>query len=368
MFALRALAAGRGTSMPCSFRLDQWTQSQWDAMVDSFDWASLYQRWQFGEIRSRGSGRSVSRAALLDDSGRPLVMAQFRIKRLSPTRVGVAEADWGPLLHYRDEIERIEQPLRMFLEAARRHYCTEQGLEVRLQPRSTIHPEKDARLVAILESCGYRRSPHARIHRTYVLDTSQDIEQIRKNFHQKWRNQLNAALKADLRVDCGCDDAYFNRFGRLFTELVHHKRFSGGLPTAVVREMMPALAAEGRLFIHVAADQHRDLAASICVACGDTLLYLFGASSMEARRSGRPGYLLQWKHIHLARSLGMRWYDTGGLAMESEELNRFKQRMGGHYVVFPGQMTCTLHPARSWLYRVAESGYRGLMSLRSSAT
>jgi lipid II:glycine glycyltransferase (peptidoglycan interpeptide bridge formation enzyme) len=346
--------------MGLSFEVDAWGADAWDGMAEGFGQASFYQSWHYGKLHARGPFRRASRAVLSVD-GKCVVMAQFQLKRL-PLGPGVAESYWGPVFDPATLTDR-PQLLREFLARAKQEYVGRRGLDLRFTPRGTLSAQNDAILRDVLVESGFRHNDGARPYKTSVLDVTRELAVIRKALDQKWRNQLNVAEKAGMTLEVGQSPEMFDRFYKLYEEMWAKKRFGTGVRVPVIRKIHSALPAGRGLRITIAKDGEQDVGATVCAVCGDTLLYFLGATSSELRSNSRPGYLMQWSHITFAKEAGLKWYDTGGIPDDAPDIVRFKTRMNGTIVEFPGLFEAPSGAGSSRLYSIAEKGYRRLRRL-----
>jgi lipid II:glycine glycyltransferase (peptidoglycan interpeptide bridge formation enzyme) len=163
-----------------------------------------------------------------------------------------------------------------------------------------------------------------------VIDLAPPLDKLRSNLDQKWRTDLNRALRGEARVTRSADPADFARFQPLLADLADKKGFR-------TRQDADFFAAAARhdadsFLIHLAWAGDELLGGHVGAFTGDTAVYLLGATT-SAGRDARASYLLQWSVIEHARERGFAWYDLGGVdAGENPDVYRFKKRMGGREV------------------------------------
>ncbi|MBX4191229.1 MAG: peptidoglycan bridge formation glycyltransferase FemA/FemB family protein [Candidatus Doudnabacteria bacterium] len=110
------------------------------------------------------------------------------------------------------------------------------------------------------------------------------------------------------------------------------------------------------LKILLAEYQGKPLASMILTIFGDTAVYLHGGTSLAMKEAMAP-YVLHWEAIKLAKSLGLKNYDFGGIAPHSEErhawagITRFKKGFGGFEVVYPGSFDLIYSPVWYNIYK-----------------
>ncbi len=347
--------------MKYRFVTDQWTVEKWQSLASGFSGMNIYQTWHYGALHSRGPFRSVSRAAVFVNSCIQ-VMAQLRIKTIPLCNIGVAEIEWGPLWHSENPTQS-EPALCAFLEGLRIEYCDKRKLEVRLKPRSTMAADGDARLIQILEDQGFHRNINVRQYLTCILDLSCSLDVLRKNLHQKWRNQLNKAERSELTAEFGNSCEYFDRFYAIYRNMWAEKRFPTGVRVPIIQQLQKCLLPSERFLITLVRDGQEDVGATVCASIGNTVLYFLGATSPFLRRNCKPGYLLQWLNIQKAKEMGRRWYDAGGFNDDNPDIARFKRRMNGTVVQYPGQFDIMPGQSLSRLYLLVESSYRKIRRL-----
>ncbi len=83
------------------------------------------------------------------------------------------------------------------------------------------------------------------------------------------------------------------------------------------------------------------VAMAVMVGFGDTMYYLYGASTQEHKEVMAP-YLLQWQAMVDAKNVGYRYYDFWGVAPDDSSthplagVTRFKKGFGGEVITYPG--------------------------------
>ncbi|MCA9419002.1 MAG: GNAT family N-acetyltransferase, partial [Candidatus Omnitrophica bacterium] len=265
--------------------------------------------------------------------------------------VGVAEMEWGPLWRIESGEAGLEELTRFFHEL-KEELCGKRKWEVRLYPHST-HPHGLDQTVQemLMEQSFQQVIDETHNYDTVMIDLSKDLETLRSELHQKWRNLLKKAEKSDLVVESGRDVDHFDRFLRLYEKMRKTKDFPTGVRVPVIREMQAVLPESERFLVSVAVEDGRDVGATVCAMTGTRMLYFLGATDPEYRGSA-PGYLLQWQNMQIGKQSGIRWYDLGGLV--SEGVSRFKVRMGGEQVSFPRRFVAKPGAWRSSLFEFAE--------------
>ena len=345
-------------------QIDKMSREEWTQGCASFACDNIYQAWDYGEAHNVGSCREVSRAALIYN-GKPVVMAQFQIKRLPVAGIGVAEAHWGPLWHF-EAGSTGESHLIEFVGGIREEFSVHRGLNLRFEVRGVANKEQNDRMASILTDQGFRLKSDMRAYRTVILDLTQSLDQLRSSLNGKWRNALNKAEKAGLEAECGSTAQHFERFLKIYEEMWAQKRFPTGINMEAIRTFHLNADESSKLLIWNIRDGGCDVASGVFSAMGDTMLYFLGATSPHMRKDSNPGYLIQWLNLRRAIEIGLHYYDVGGLTdLPDSGVDQFKIRMGGSRVVFPGWFEAA---TTSWSHRayfLFENGFRTARSLIS---
>lgn len=319
------------------FVVDKFTAQEWTTYGKLFTGNNIYQTWSYGEAHSQGWLYSVSRAVLFQGD-RPMVMAQFRIAKIPCIGIGIATADWGPLWHYDDNRSSAEDYLSEFLSEVRNEYGVKRGLQVRFDPRSTFIKDQDARLSQIFEQQRFFANPNVRPYRTIILDLEQDLDVLRKNLHGDWRKHLVRAERPGLLVEFGSSVELFDRFRKIYDEMWGKKTFETGVNYNARRRMQNIAPEDELVMIWLFRHGEQDIGAGGFSALGNTMLSFLAATSPNAPKHANSGYLMHWLGVCKAKELGLRWHDLGGVTdIPGNEIDKFKKRMNGTYVMFPGR-------------------------------
>ncbi len=340
--------------MSLKFAIDPFTASEWRDSCGLFENYNLYQTWDYAEIHSPSTpSRGVLRC-VASRGGKPVVIGQFRIKKIPLIGAGVAELEWGPLWHVGKQQDGLEE-IEFFFREAKHEICSRRKLELRVYLDTTYPHELDDSLNKTLNRLGFDLAlSETRNYDTVILNLSKDLPDLRRGLHQKWRNLLKKAENSVMIVESGRDIQFFDRFVRLYDAMRKVKDFPTGVRIPHIREMQGTLPSTEKFLISIAVENGRDIGATVCAMTGQRMLYLLGATDPE-HRGNAPGYLLQWKNIQFGKENGMKWYDLGGLV--SEGVSRFKVRMGGEQVAFPRRMIAQPDFIHSTLFHLAEKGF-----------
>lgn len=332
--------------------IDEFSNREWDQICESFTSNNIYQSGLYGELHCKGIFRSCSRIAIFNDQ-MVKAAAQLRIIKVPGFQIGVADIDWGPL--FDSSSEESFYYLEALLNEMSNEFCLKRHLQMRIRPRAILSLyNMDEKLHRQFEGHGFTKTP-TRPYHTVLINLEKPLETINAEFHSKWRNQLNIAMRGGLKHEYGNSIEYFDRFYTIYKEMWKKKRFPTGVRMNIIRKLQNELPLDKKLLITIVSDGQRDIGATVCAVYGDTMLYMLGATSPDLRNDSRPGYLLQWLHIQKAKELNMKWYDLGGYDDNVESIARFKKRTNGLQVIYPGQYENAVFNSNIKIYNMCEN-------------
>ena len=160
----------------------------------------------------------------------------------------------------------------------------------------------------------------------HVLRLSGDVDADLGCIHSMHRRNANTARKRGVQIRSGTELEDLKTFYRLHLET----RSRQGMPVQpwsffeAVRELV---LNQGMGFILLAYKDQECLAAAMFLHWGDTLVYKYGASSMEGLRL-RPNDLLFWEAIRWGSENGYSHLDFGRTDFDNSGLREFKSRWG----------------------------------------
>jgi lipid II:glycine glycyltransferase (peptidoglycan interpeptide bridge formation enzyme) len=166
-------------------------------------------------------------------------------------------------------------------------------------------------------------------YRTFVLDLSPSLDELRKKLDAKWRNKLSGAEKNNLKVVAGNGPQEYQAFSQLYYQMRQRKNFETTVDAEEFRRIQENLAEPHRMRILICENQGTPVAGLVVSAMGDSAIYLLGATSDSGLHT-KGAYLLQWTMIRWLKENGIRWYDLGGIDPDGNPgVYSFKKGLSG---------------------------------------
>lgn len=306
---------------PLHIEIDNIDKAGWDKLITQFEDASIYQTWSYGN----SAERSISHI-ILKEGNEILGCCQVELRRALFRKIGIADIHWGPLCIKKDGMFNTNV-LSYMIRGIKEEYAIKRGYFLRIWP----HAKGDSKeiLRRILESEGFNVNPLERPYRTFILDLSPPVEELRKNFLQKWRNCLNKAEKNDLSIVEGTSDELYKAFLRLLGQMVERKKFKTLVDYQQYRSIQMNLPESLKMKIMICESGNEPVCAVICSAIGNTGIYLLGATGQKGLTLN-GSYILQWRMIQWMKEKGILYYDLGAHNPERNPgVYHFKQGIAG---------------------------------------
>jgi hypothetical protein len=303
--------------------VDAADKTQWFEVTREFTDANLFQTWPYEVVRS---GPANVSHLLLKHNGSVVAAAQTRIVRLPYLRFGMAYIRWGPMWQKQNGTPDKEV-FRQIVRALRNEYVCRRRLAVRLLPH--FFDDDNGSYRRVLEEEGYVLQDGNGQYKTIIMDIRPSMEQLYRGLHQKWRNCLNSARKHGLELLEGHDEALFEAFEPIYSEMQDRKQFVNYNDFSQFRRIQNELPVADKMKIVLCKVEGEVCAGAICSALGDTGLYLFGATSNRGMKTN-GSYLVHWRIIEWLKQLGCQWYNLNGInPLKNQGTYRFKSRLAG---------------------------------------
>jgi len=196
----------------------------------------------------------------------------------------------------------------------RHEYAKRCGLLLRVIPNEVEGMGTEAR--AIMESEGFHHAVHSlRQFRTYLLDLTPPIEELRKRLSRMWRKNLRFAENQGIQIVRGTGEDLLKILNGLYQKMLARKRFVPGIDIreyAAIQRDLPDLL---KMRIIVCEFERRPVSALATSFIGNKGIALLAGTTTQALEL-RSSYLMHWSMIKWLKECGLRWFDLGGLTLK----------------------------------------------------
>ena len=315
--------------------VDRCTPAEWADMLDLFADANIYQTHAYGAVRWGGENLSHM---VLRRNGDVVAMAQLRILRPARLPFGIAYLRWGPLFR-RNGAPLDGEAVSRMAAALEQEYVVRRKLLLQVVPQVAIGSDEAAVLQAGL--CQFQSDAGVRgdSERTFLLDLSPPLDELRRRLDKKWRNQLTSSEKRGLRIVSGTGSQDYAMFSALYRQMRQRKTFETTVDVDEFARIQQALPERHRLRVMIAYEGEVAIAGLVISAMGDTGIYLLGATG-DAGLNAKGAYLLQWSLIAWLKENGCTRYDLGGIDPASNPgVYHFKKGLSGADVAYLPALT-----------------------------
>ncbi len=275
--------------------------------------------------------------------------AQLLLRRPRLFPWAFAYAPRGPILENWTPaaVEAFTTDLRTAVSRSRRRVS-----HVRIEPEIELNGpiDVDGELRSALRRNGWRTATPIQPPRTRQVDLTPDEAALWGALRKKWRQYVNKARKADIRVvDAGVER--LPEFYEIYRETARRAGF-------VIRTygsylgVWNAFAKLGmaRLLIAEGPDGV-GLATLFLLRVGNRVVEPYGGMT-EVGAQSRANYLLKWEAMRTSREAGAVSYDMWGISHEGIE--HFKAGFGGREIKYVGAWDLVLDPAGRLAYDSAQ--------------
>jgi lipid II:glycine glycyltransferase (peptidoglycan interpeptide bridge formation enzyme) len=314
--------------------VDHITESEWSNALKLFSDASVYQALPYGIVR--WGTNSLSHLVVRKNDS-IVGLAQITIIKVPLIKAGIAYVPWGPLWRTRQEMDHAIN-FQNVIHALKWIYADRRGFFVRIAPN--CFRERADEVIPLLEREHFIKANET--YRTFVLDLSPRLDDIRKALDPKWRNQLNGAEKNNLAIVEGDELSFYDTFIKLYRQMRGRKQFNTAVDIDQFRIIHDRLKGNDKLHILVCKHEGEPIASLVCTTFGDTGTYLLGATG-DRGLTLKGSYLLQWHMIKRLKESGYRYYDLGGIDPSANPgVFHFKAGLNGEDLHHIGQYeVCT---------------------------
>ena len=280
----------------------------WYSSLGEFEDANIYQTWNFAALTQ--NEKVVKHLAIYADQNL-IGLVLVRIRTAPILHRGIAYIFNGPVWQKKNQENSIEILSDIFV-ALRQRFVVNQKHLLRINPY--IFSDKISNF-DFIENIKFKRVEKIRQYQTLVLYLDKDLDEIRKNFKQKWRNCLNRSERNGLEIIEGNDPELYKDFLNIYNQMIMRKKFKEFVNPYRMGKMNEELDEEYKLNTFIAYKDKLPVAGIIGSAIGNTGIYLLGASN-EIGMKNKGSYLLQWEMIKWLMQRGCKRYDLGGINLD----------------------------------------------------
>jgi len=187
---------------------------------------------------------------------------------------------------------------------------------------------------AVLSFKNWPKVQYSSGYKTILVDLSPELNEIRSNLKQKWRNILNKSEKTDLTVKVDTNLDCLGTFLSQYMSDRMQRRYVGASP-----KFLSALAKYTGMHdecLLLMASINDEIVASILIfqhAHGAT--YQCGWTTPHGRDKGAH-HLLLWHAIGELKNRGITDFDLGGYNDDTDGIRKFKEGLGGQNIALIG--------------------------------
>ena len=329
---------------------------EWQKIAAALPYGHALQSGAWGEFKSRW-GWSARYWVLDEGKNGEVNAAALVLKRAIPfTPFSILYAPKGPMLDYTNLALR-PRVLAQLEQLAQR----ERAILIKIDPDVPLatgydpaepHPVGQA-FVEELQGRGWLFSQEqVQFRNTVLLDLTRSEDELLAAMKQKTRYNIRLAAKKEIVIRPGTP-ADFPVLVEMYRETAARDGFTIR-PTAYYLDAWQTFYGDGLAQPLLAEFEGEPVAGVMLIRSGNTVLYMYGAST-EKERPRMPNHLLQWEAIRWAKAQGATFYDFWGAPDEFVETDRmwgvwrFKEGFNGQVVQTIGAWD---YPARPRLFRL----------------
>ena len=297
------------------------SRERYNSIRDRIPFTNIPQEWDYGEVKKSVEGWKILRGIIRSDKIEVGVV-QILIKK----KCGIALAvrlNRGPL--FLEAYDCVENHV-ISMKIIRKHFG--HFIPILYAPNITHLPEN---IIALTEN-GWKQW-NAFGYETGIIDLARSVDDIRKDLHSKWRNQLKAAEKFHPEVKTD-----FGRFEEILTIYANSQKEKGfeGISEKILKGLKKLKENPLRLFYITDAD-NLIIAFDIFYVTKNFALYFVGWNDSEGRKM-YVNNLFLFNAIEVFKAEGTRWLDLGGIDyIDTEENARFKDGMKPKHIRLAGE-------------------------------
>lgn len=297
------------------------SRQRYNKIIHSAVFSNIPQAWDYGLVKKTVEKQGLMRGIIRYEN-QDVGAVQILLKRIGGI-TAAARINRGPI--FLKEYDNLENHLKA-LQMVRRKII--HPIPIVYAPNIDYSPEN----LEGLYKCHWKQWDSFG-YETGIIDLSKPLEEIRREFDSKWRNQLKASEKKSLTIKKD-----FTRFDEIISIYEASQKEKGykGIPSSILFGLMQL--EENPLHVwYITNDSDRIIAFDIFYSTSVFGLYFVGWNDDEGRKLYANNYLL-YNAVMMFKENGARWFDLGGIDyINTEENARYKDGMRPKHVRLVGE-------------------------------
>lgn len=323
----------------------------WDNFLKGSEFDYFLQTWDWADFQEKGLGKKVWRLGFYE--GNNLVGVSLCIEELSKFGRFVY-CPRGPILDWDDVSLRssIVSELTNF-------FRTTKHVFLRIDP--AIKDNKGPVSHELLRYGFQDAVTFIQVERAWMLDVKdKSDEDLLAGMRKNSRYYLRKAEKSGVKVRISTEAGDLKIFTEMIGRMAERKGFAS-FPSGYFEKQFNYLCKKQILKVLIAEHKKVPVASALIAFYGNEGSYLHAASEPEYGKL-QASYLLQWKAIRYARSLGLDRYNFWGVVEDKNYhpghpdfgYSNFKKGFGGYLEVYMRTKDYPFLPVRYNLVRIWE--------------
>ncbi|MBL7142017.1 peptidoglycan bridge formation glycyltransferase FemA/FemB family protein [Patescibacteria group bacterium] len=320
--------------------IEIFSQKTWNDFIIT-NKGQFLQSWQWGDFQEK-LGRKVWRLGIKNNN--QIIGQALVVKHNLPLGKNYFYCPRGPLIPAsRDSKSKI---LELLIKEIKEIAKGENAIFWRIEPLNKDVLPKVYDLKFRLVAARPVQPP-----KTLILDLRKSESRTLSQMHSKTRYNIRLAQRHGIKIFESRDQKDVELFLDLLQQTTKREKFKT-YPDNYYHQLLRSDSQFAKLYL--AKYQDKVLAIHLLIFFGQTVTYVYGASSREKRQVMAP-HLLHWEVIRQAKEQGYQFYDFWGIDEKKwPGLTRFKMSFGGQPVAYPG--TFDMPFSKTWycLYKIGK--------------
>lgn len=307
----------------CRIEWGAYTAEEWDGLYSKISKPTLLQSFPYAQAMRHVHQQGVRHGVITVD-GKQAGIVQIQDVGLFGKLIHGLSLDRGPLW-----FDGFDKPTHMkaFAKAFNSEFPKRTGRKRRFIPEWSGHRN-------ILDDTGWNFQHKQQPYQTHLVDLSADLDDMRRNLKQKWRNILNRAEKQNLNIEEDWDGQTLTLLLKNYMQDRLQKRYAGASPKFLSALAQYTLPRKECLILN-ATEDNECIASVLLFLHGKGATYQVGWTTPYGRDKGAH-HLLLWEAMKILKSRDITTFDTGGFNDDTPGIKQFKDGLGGHAIALIG--------------------------------